>query len=287
MIFNIFQEMRIKQWSKNILVFAALVFGGELLNKEYFLQVLLACISFCLTSSGVYFFNDIFDIEKDRLNPEKCNRPIASGKINIFCAYLYAVLLFATGIFLAWQINRNSCLLIILYIVVNILYTLYLKHFVIIDVMIISFGFVLRAVMGAFAIEKQMTPWFLLCVVFLSLFLGLAKRRHELLSVEQMKVTSGRKVLQFYTVDLIDQLISITISLLLICYSLFTIDSNTRNSQLMIFTIPMVLYGVFYYLFLIHVKHRGGAPDEALYKEKPILLVVLLYSVFIIYVRNF
>jgi len=280
------QEMRPWQWTKNMLVYAALLFSGTLFAEDKFILTTAAFMAFCLASSGVYFVNDIADVEKDRLNPKKCKRPIAAGKINIPVAYFLAVILFAGGCLISYALNENCFFLLAAYILINIGYTFRLKHVVIIDVMIIAAGFVLRAIMGAVAIGLNMTIWFLLCVMFLSLFLALGKRRHELAAVEDSSLVEGRKVLQFYSLELIDQLMTIVTAALLICYALFTVDSNTQNHESMVITIPLALYGMFYYLYVVRVKNGGGAPDEALYKEKPILMIVLLYFISIVFIRN-
>lgn len=280
------QEMRPWQWTKNMLVYAALLFSGTLFAEDKFILTTAAFMAFCLASSGVYFVNDIADVEKDRLNPKKCKRPIAAGKINIPVAYFLAVILFAGGCLISYALNENCFFLLAAYILMNIGYTFRLKHVVIIDVMIIAAGFVLRAIMGAVVIGLNMTIWFLLCVMFLSLFLALGKRRHELAAVEDSSLVEGRKVLQFYSLELIDQLMTIVTAALLICYALFTVDSNTQNHESMVITIPLALYGMFYYLYVVRVKNGGGAPDEALYKEKPILMIVLLYFISIVFIRN-
>ena len=158
---------------------------------------------------------------------------------------------------------------------------------VILDVMIIAYGFVARAASGAMAIQESMTMWFMLCVMFLSLFLALGKRRHELWALEQDHMKEAREVLQYYTIELIDQLMTIVTAGVLMCYALFVMDNSTRDRQAMIITLPLVIYGVFYYLYIVRVKHSGGAPDEALYREKPILTVVLLYVFIVIVARNF
>ena len=283
---SILLEMRPHQWSKNILVYAALLFGGNFFAEGQLLLASEAFLAFCLASSGVYFINDIADVEKDRHHPKKCKRPIASGQITLPVACICVALLFAGGGYLSYVVNESCSFLLIAYVVMNIFYTFRLKHVVIIDVMIIAAGFVMRAVMGAVAIGAEMTMWFLLCVMFLSLFLALGKRRHELEALEDNTIAEGRKVLQFYSVELIDQLMTIVTAALLICYALFTMDANTRNHEGMAYTVPLALYGVFYYLYVVRVKRGGGAPDEALYKEKPILTVVLLYFVSIIVIRN-
>ena len=282
----VWQEMRPHQWTKNLLVYAALLFGGSLFAEGKLLLVTMTFGSFCLASSGVYFFNDIADVDKDKQDPKKCHRPIAAGKISIAQAYMWAVLLWIEGLGLAYAVNGSCFCLLAAYIFMNICYTLRLKHVVIIDVMIIAAGFVLRAVMGAVALDMGMTVWFLLCVMFLSLFLALGKRRHELVTLRDNEITKGRKVLRFYSVELIDQLMTIATTALLICYALFTADANTKNHEHMVYTVPIALYGMFYYLYVVRVKNGGGAPDEALYKEKPILAVVVLYLVSIIVIRN-
>ena len=280
-IIQIIREMRIKQWTKNVFVYAAILFHGSLFNFNDLLTVTIVFFAFSLTASGVYFINDIFDIEKDRANPNKCNRPIASGKISKIFGYFCAALLFAIGLFTSFSVNLKCFLIILSYVILNLLYTVKLKHVVIIDVMIISYGFVSRTVIGAVAVNIDMTTWFILCVMFLSLFLALGKRRHELLSVKN--ISDGRQVLQQYSVEFIDQMMSIVTSAIIMCYSMFTMTGDNIE---MAFTIPLVLYGMFYYLYLVRVKRSGGAPDEVLYKDKAILLTVSLYIFYVIAVRN-
>jgi len=283
---SIIAEMRPQQWTKNLLIYAAILFGGSMFALEQAFLATEAFVAFCLASSGVYFINDIADREKDRQNPQKSSRPIAAGKISLPLAFVCAILLFVGGGQIAYLVNVNCFFLILSYVLLNICYTLWLKHIVIIDVLVVAAGFVLRAVMGATAVNMHMTMWFLLCVMFLSLFLALGKRRHELAAVEDHAIVEGRKVLQFYSIELIDQLMTIVTAALLICYALFTVDSHTKNHEIMAYTVPMALYGIFYYLYVVRVKQGGGSPDEALYKEKPILVVVLLYLVSIIVIRN-
>ena len=280
MIKQILKEMRLKQWTKNSFVYAALLFNGSLFNPEKFLTVSIIFIAFCLLSSSVYFFNDIFDYESDRVNPDKKNRPIASGAISISLGYFIAIILFLAAMFISYSVSFECFCLLLSYAVINIFYTIKLKNFVIIDVMIIAYGFVARALTGAQASDVFLTEWFILCVMFLSLFLALGKRRHELLSVKN----SQRKVLKSYSVELIDQMTTIIAASLTICYALFAM--NTSDKSQMIFTIPMVLYGLFYYLYIVRVKNRGGAPDVALYKEKPILMTVLIYVAAVIFIRD-
>ena len=162
-----------------------------------------------------------------------------------------------------------------------------MKRVVIIDVMIIAYGFVARAVCGAAASGVNMTAWFLLCVMFLSLLLALGKRRYELVELHSSKISEGREVLRYYSLEMIDHMMSIVTSGLIMSYALFTMDNSTRNNYAMALTIPLVVYGIFYYFYIVHVKHGGGSPDEALYKEKPILLTVIIYVAYVIWIRNF
>ena len=281
LIKQIILEMRIKQWTKNLFVYAAILFHGGLFQFADFVTVTKAFLAFSLTASGVYFINDIFDIEKDRANPKKSQRPIASGKISKSVGYFCALLLFIAGLMLMYNVNVTCFWIVLSYVILNLLYTVKLKHVVIIDVMIISYGFVSRTIIGAVAVDIDMTIWFNLCVMFLSLFLALGKRRHELLSVKDVK--DGRKVLQQYSVEFINQMMSIVTSAIIMCYSMFTMTSDDKK---MVLTIPLVIYGMFYYLYIVRVKVSGGAPEEALYKEKPILLTVVLYVAYIILIRN-
>ena len=287
---HIILEMRLKQWTKNLFVYAALLFNGSMFNIDKFYSTSVIFLAFCLMSSAVYFFNDIFDYEIDKANPDKRNRPIASGAISIRQGYFFSSVLFLTSMILSYHSNLECLCLLLSYAVINLLYTIKLKHVVIIDVMIIAYGFVVRSLAGAWASSINLTEWFILCVMFLSLFLALGKRRHEL--INSTKVTagkvkvSGRKVLRNYSVALIDQMTTIVLSALVMCYALFTMDSHTQDRQAMILTIPLVLYGTFYYLYVMQIKGKGGSPDVLLYKEKPILLVVLIYVVSIIFIRN-
>lgn len=244
-------------------------------------------LSFCFASSGVYFFNDIIDIDKDRVNPKKQKRPIASGKISLGLGWCISIILVIGGLFLSYSTSIVGFCIVLSYVFINLLYTLYLKHLVIIDVMVIAYGFVARAIAGSVAINQPMTMWFMLCVMFLSLFLALGKRRHELWSLEQNHLQEAREVLKYYSIELIDQLMTIVTTAVILCYALFAMDTNTKNNREMIITIPLVIYGVFYYLYVVRVKHSGGAPDEALYKEKPICITVILYIACILLVRNF
>lgn len=283
----VLREMRVHQWTKNLLVYSALLFGGQIFNYKKFWQVFCIFVSFCLVSSGIYFLNDIFDIENDKADPIKHNRPIASGELSVSKGLFCSSLLTIIGIVISSTISLLCLIMVSTYLFINIFYTVKLKRVVIIDVMIVAYGFVVRAVTGAFAADIRMTTWFLLCVMFISLFLALGKRRYELIEFQHGKINKARDVLKYYTIDLIDQMMTIVTSAMIICYALFTMDNSTENNLAMTITIPLVLYGVFYYLYVVRVKNGGGAPDEALYKEKPILFTVALYVIFVMFIRNF
>lgn len=274
-IYHFLSEMRIKQWTKNLFVYAAILFHGEFFNVEALSITTLAFLSFSFTASGIYFFNDIIDIERDKLNPKKCTRPIAAGKISKSSGYFCAALLMIVGLTIAYGINFSCFMILLSYVILNLLYSIRLKHVIIIDVLIISYGFVSRTVIGALVTQIHMTIWFILCVMFLSLLLALGKRRYD-----NSISTNPQKVLH---VEFFDQLITIVAAGVVMCYSLFTLDTNTTE---MIFTLPLVLYGTFYYLYIVRVKQNSGAPDEVLYKETPILITVILYVASVIFIRN-
>ena len=279
-------EMRPKQWTKNFFVFAALIFDGRLLHPAQFIPTAEMFVAFCLASSAVYFFNDIFDAELDRLNPKKMRRPIASGAISRRCGYFCSIVFAIAGLAIAFSINARCFILLSSYIALNVIYTVRLKHVVILDIMIVAACFAMRAVSGANASDIDMTIWFVLCVMFLSLFLIIGKRRDELFRLSNNELRRGRKVLHFYSLELLDQLMTITASALLMSYTLFVIDPSTREHLAMSLTVPLVLYGVFYYLYAVRIEHRGGSPDEMLWRSKPILATALIYLLYVVFVRN-
>ena len=279
-------EMRPKQWTKNLFVFAALLFDGKMFYPDEFFAVSTMFAAFCLSSSAVYFFNDIFDAELDRLNPKKKRRPIASGAISRRLGCFCSISLTIAGLAIALSINELCFFLILSYLALNVVYTVRLKHVVILDIMIVSACFAMRAVSGALAAWIPMTIWFVLCVMFLSLFLIIGKRRDELFRLSKNELERGREVLKFYSLELLDQLMTITAAALLTTYMLFVIDPSTREHLKMALTVPLVIYGVFYYLYAVRIEHRGGAPDEMLRQSKPILATALIYFLCVLFIRN-
>lgn len=275
---TIAELLRVKQWIKNLLLFAALVFTGNILNLPLFLKVLTGFFLFCFAASSLYIINDLKDIKEDRLHPLKKNRPIASGAIDSAFAVTLAGLLFIISLTGAFFLNFNFFIVLLSYIVMTMLYTYYLKHIVILDVLEVAAGFVLRPVAGAFIIEAVISPWLLVCTTLLALFVILSKRRHELLTLND--ASKHRKTLAEYSPQLLDEMISIVTSSTLIAYCLYTFSPSTAsNRHYMMFTIPFVLYGIFRYLYLMHKKNLGGAPELIFLKDIPMIIDICLWVI--------
>ncbi|MFZ3102157.1 MAG: decaprenyl-phosphate phosphoribosyltransferase [Desulfitobacteriaceae bacterium] len=277
-------QMRPGQWSKNLLVFAALIFSLKSVTIEMVINSIYGFIFFLLVSACVYILNDFMDREADRHHPTKRFRPLASGVLDPHLTIAFGGILLIACLGLSALFSIPFSLLLTLYFIINVLYSTGLKHVVILDVMIVASGFVLRAIGGAVLISVKVTPWFLICIMFLSLFLAISKRRHELI-LSQESDAVPRKVLQFYNKELLDQMNSIVTTATLISYALFTFTSG-RTVYLM-WTIPLVFYGIFRYLYLIHVEEKGGEPDKLLFEDKHILITILLYAVSVIAILGF
>ncbi len=275
-IYSLLKQMRIKQWTKNVLVFAALIFSPAEYSVNMFYDVLLSFILFSLVSSCVYILNDYMDLEADRNHPTKRFRPMASGALNPQFTLVFGLLLMISCLIIAFFMNISFALLLSFYVIINIAYSVSLKHIVILDVMIVASGFVIRAIGGGLIIYVKLTPWFLVCTMLLSLFLAISKRRQEFI-LAQEKDSSHRKVLKFYNKELLDQMNSIVTTATVISYALFTFTSG-RTVYLM-WTVPVVIYGIFRYLYLIHVEGKGGSPDRLLFEDKPMLFTVALYGI--------
>jgi 4-hydroxybenzoate polyprenyltransferase len=271
--------MRPRQWTKNVFVFAALIFDGKLMETPLFLRTLAAFLWFCVISSAVYIINDLADIEKDRAHPDKRRRPLASGQLSPRVAVIAAVTLAAIGLVGAFATSVVLGEVVLGYLLLNLAYSFYLKNIVIVDVMSIAAGFVLRVLAGVVVVQvERFSPWLYMCTTLLALFVGLGKRRHEItLLAENANV--HRPILDHYTVAFLDQLISLVTGTTVIAYSLYTFSApNLPPNHLMMLTIPFVLYALFRYLYLIHVRGLGGAPDELLLQDIPFLLSVLLWG---------
>ena len=289
MLSALLKTMRLRQWTKNGFVFFALVFDKQLFSIDPFLRTLEGFFLFCLISSAVYLFNDIFDIEADRQHPEKKNRPLASGRLPVGVAWGAAILLTAVAIPVGYLISPAFAGIIALYLIVNLLYSRWLKHIPILDVFIVSSGFVLRVAAGVVLITvERFSPWLYMITTLFSLYLGFGKRRAEMNLLEQ-GAGSHRKVLDGYTIPLLDQLITIVSGTTIVTYSLYTFTApNLPENHSMMLTIPFVMYGIFRYLQLIQTGNAAGAPDEVALKDRPLQATVLLWilAVIVIFYRS-
>ncbi len=274
-------QLRPRQWSKNLLVFGALLFSFRSVSFTDAWQTLAGFVAFCFTASMVYVINDFADRKADQFHPVKKNRPMASGALNPYLALLFGALLFLFSLFLSYKQTPTFTLLLLAYFFMNVGYSFGLKHMVIIDMMIIAAGFVMRAVAGGLIIRVPITPWFLICTMLLSLFLAVSKRRHELHLLQSGK-GAHRKVLEHYSIAMLDQINAVVIAAAIISYSLFTFTSG-RTIHLM-WTIPLVIYGIFRYLYLIHIEDKGDSPERILFEDKPILITVLLYAAAVVFI---
>jgi 4-hydroxybenzoate polyprenyltransferase len=270
-------SIRPRQWIKNGFVFAALIFAAKAGHVDLVLKTFGAFIAFCALSSAIYLINDVADREADRLHPAKRNRPIAAGKISVQLAAATATVLLIFGLALGFALDPRFGLLALGYVALMGAYTFYLKHLVLIDVFAIAGGFVLRAAGGAYVINVHISPWLYLCTILISLFLGFGKRRHELLLLEESAV-GHRKNLEEYTGPLLDDLINIVAGATIIAYSMYTFFATAvpQNHAMMV-TIPIVLYGVFRYLLIIHRSDFAGSPEEAVLRDKPLLLSLVAW----------
>lgn len=268
--------MRPKQWIKNGFVFAALVFSGNFLDINLLKTNIITFVLFCLTSSTVYVLNDIVDLEKDKMHPQKRSRPLPSGQITKSSAMLLDVVLLAIVTTSSWMLLDAKILLIyIIYLVTNLLYSFKLKNVVIIDVMIITFGFVLRVESGSIATNVELSPWLILCTLLLSLFLALNKRKSELIMLKD-KSGSHRKILEEYSIGMIDRMLNTVTPTIIVSYCLYTFSSI--QSRTMMYTIPFVLYGVFRYEYLMSKENIGSKPEDVFTKDVPFLVNIILWG---------
>ena len=283
MLKALLKTMRPRQWPKNIFIFAALVFDEQLLNVEAFLRTLAGFVLFCLISSSVYIFNDLADVEADRQHPDKKNRPIAAGKLPVNIAWAVGIGLVIVSLSLGFLLSPSFAAVLVVYFLINMAYSKWLKHVPIIDVFVIAAGFVLRVHAGVTLIQvERFSPWLYVVMTLLALFLGFGKRRAELALLAQ-GAGSHRKVLDGYTLPLLDQYIMIVSGTTIVAYSLYTFSApNVPANHSMMLTIPFVVYTIFRYLYLIEVKHAGGAPEEILLSDRPFQIAMILWAAAVI-----
>ncbi|MGE5429618.1 MAG: decaprenyl-phosphate phosphoribosyltransferase [Syntrophomonadaceae bacterium] len=286
---NYLKLLRVTQWIKNLFVFVPLLFSKNLFNANYFLLVLLAFLAFCLTSSAVYVMNDLFDVESDRLHPRKKTRPIASGQISEKSAFI-TILILAIGIFaLVYKLNVTFILALTGYIALNILYSVVLKHLVIIDIMSIAAGFMFRVLAGAYVLSVYVSSWLILTTLFISLFLAIMKRRSEL-SLNPMEGGSTRKVLSEYSISFTEQMATISAAGVIICYALYSVSERTINylhSENLVYTTIFVVFGIFRFMYLVYKKSKGENATEVMMTDVPMIVNIVLYVLTAIYIVYF
>jgi 4-hydroxybenzoate polyprenyltransferase len=277
-------SLRPHQWTKNLIVFAGLLFGQRLLDAGSVARSCAAFAIFCALSSAIYLINDILDREADRRHPTKAARPIASGALPVRAAGLAAAILIIGGVSASLALGPMFALVAVAYVVLQSLYSGPLKRIVIIDVLTIAAGFVLRAAAGAVAIDVPISHWLLVVTVLLALFLALSKRRHEIVLLAD-EATNHREILGEYSPYLLDQMISVVTASTLVAYAFYTISPETEqkfHTGLLGLTVPFPLYGIFRYLYLVHRKDLGGSPSEMLLTDRPLLICVALWALTVI-----
>jgi 4-hydroxybenzoate polyprenyltransferase len=275
--------MRPKQWTKNVFIFPALLFDLKLFDLIYLGRTLVAFVLFCLLSGSVYLINDLSDVERDRQHPVKRNRPLASGKLSKSWAVGAAIIMPLLTLAASFLLDPRFGIIALTYLVIQLAYSFGLKNVVIIDVLIIAAGFVLRVAAGSVVAEAaRFSPWLYVCITLLALFLGLGKRRNELILLHS-NALGHRRVLQEYSPELLDQMIALVTSSTVIAYSLYTFSAeNLPANKSMMLTIPFVLYSIFRYLYLIHQRNLGGSPEEILIKDPPFIASNLCWGVAIL-----
>ncbi len=283
MLKPLLKTMRPKQWTKNAFVFTALIFDRKLFHPAPFIKTLLAFILFCMAASAVYLVNDLVDMERDRQHPKKRFRPLASGELSPHVAGIAAFILTIAAIGGGFWIHTGLGFIVTGYLLLQFAYSFVLKHLVIIDVMTVAAGFVLRVAAGVVVVEvARFSPWLYVCTTLLALFIAINRRRHELVLLAD-GAKNHRKILDEYNIQFLDEMNSMVTASTVIAYSLYTFSApNLPRNHSMMLTIPFVIYGLFRYLYLIHVRGEGGAPDELILRDIPLFLDVLLWVLAVI-----
>ena len=286
MIWPLFRALRPTQWVKNVFVLAPLVFAEQLLEPAVLLRALLAFGAFCAAASAVYLVNDLRDREEDRLHPLKRHRPIASGALAVGRARIASVVLAALAMGISYFLGVNFALLLAIYLGINMAYSGGLKRVVILDVMAVSSGYVIRVMAGGEAIHVGVSNWLLLSTTFLALFLIFSKRRHELVLLAD-DAAGHRSVLSHYSPVFLDQMINVVTASTVMTYALYTLDPDTIErfgSDRLVYTMPLVLFGIFRYLYLIYQRTDHRNPTEALLFDRPFVANVLLWGVAVVWI---
>lgn len=277
------KSARPRQWTKNLVVFAAIIFSGRLFEHELLLKTVFAFISLCFLSGSIYILNDILDREKDRLHPKKKNRPIASGAVSLSEAIIALIFFIIISAVFGYLAGTGYLYGAGLYFILQTAYSFFLKNIILVDIITIASGFVVRAIAGAWTIGVPISPWLLICAALLALFLAASKRRHEL---ELLKSDSSnhRPVLQEYSKELLDSLTSTLSAATITSCSLYTFFSHNQRNYRMMLTIPFIIYGVLRYQYLVLRKGKGGRPEEILLRDKPTLINMALWMLTVLWV---
>lgn len=281
-LIGLIRTMRPKQWTKNVVVYAGIVFDGQLFNVDAFLRITLGFILLCLISSSIYLINDLVDIEADRQHPKKRFRAIPSGQLPIPIAIGSAIILVIATLGIGFALSPYFAAVLLTYLIIHLLYSFYLKHIVLLDIFAVASGFILRVLAGVTLVQVMaFSPWLYASIGLLALFLVIGKRRQELVMLAD-KAGSVRVTLDSYNLPLLDDMLRMVTTATLVTYILYTIEAPSillAGTNLALLTVPFVLYALFRYLYLIHVKGEGSAPDEVLLKDRPLLIAILLWGV--------
>jgi 4-hydroxybenzoate polyprenyltransferase len=281
-LIGLLRIMRPKQWTKNVLIFAGLVFDGQLFNPHSVISVVISFVLLCLAASTIYVVNDLADIERDRQHPRKKSRPLPSGQLPVPLAVAAAILLPIISLIGAAQLNPRYALVLVLYVALQLLYSFWIKHVVLLDILTITASYVLRVAAGVLVIEvDRFSPWLYTCTALLALFLIIGKRRQELIMLGE-QARNIRPVFKHYNLPLLDELLRMVTTSILIAYILYAIEAPSlllAGNNLALITIPFVMYALFRYLYLIHVEGEGSAPDEVLFSDYPLLAAIMLWGI--------
>lgn len=283
MIIGLFKSLRPNQWTKNGFIFAALIFDVKLFQLEPLLKTIIGFVLLCLISGTVYLINDLVDIDKDRQHPTKKHRPIPSGQVPFKVALAAAILIPALVLPLSFILSSHFGIIITAYLLLQIAYSFKLKNVVIVDVLTIAAGFVLRVAAGVALVEaERFSPWLYVFTVLLALFLGLGKRREELALLKD-QAANTRTILNEYNLPFLDEMMAVVTAGTVMTYSFYTFSApNLPDNHMMMLTIPFVIYGIFRYLYVIHVQGNGGAPDEVLLTDRPLQFSIVLFGLSVI-----
>jgi 4-hydroxybenzoate polyprenyltransferase len=291
-LLGLIQTMRPRQWTKNLIIYAGLVFDGQLFNVEAFITVTASFFLLCLIAGTIYIINDLVDLEADRQHPRKQFRPLPSGRLPKQVALVAAIIIPAFSLIAAALYNPRYAVVLFAYFVMHVLYSYWLKNIVIIDILTITAGFVLRVAAGVVVVQvANFSPWLYACSGLLALFLAIGKRRQELLLLAE-KAQDIRVTYKAYNLTLLDEMLRLVTTGTFVAYLLYTVEADTirvANTNAALVTVPFVLYGLFRYMYLIHVENEGSAPDEVLLRDRPLLAAIVLWGlsfIMILYLPN-